>query len=79
MRAALAGLLNERGQRPHGPSGDARPLHTFSDAFVPDMVSALFVEAISWWLEQGRPYTPKEIAMRSARLAATLFKEASAW
>jgi hypothetical protein len=79
MRAALVGLLNERGQRPHGPSGDARPLHAFSDAFVPDMVSALFVEAITWWLEHDRPYTPRAIATRSARLAAALFKEASAW
>ena len=79
MRAALAGLLNERGQRPHGPIGDAQPLHTFSDAFVPDMVSALFVETITWWLEHGRPYTSREIATRSARLAAALFKEASAW
>jgi len=79
MRAALASLLNERGQRPHGPSGDAQPLHTFADGFVPDMVSALFVEAITWWLEHGRPYTPREIATRSARLAAALFKEASAW
>ena len=79
MRAALAGLLKERGHLPHGPIGDAQPFHTFSDAFVPDLVSALFVEAITWWLEQGRPYTPREIATRSALLAAALFKEASSW
>jgi hypothetical protein len=79
MRGALAGLLTERGQLPHGPNGSDRPLHTFSDAFVPDLVSALFVEAITWWLEQGRPYTPREIATRSALLAQALFKEASGW
>jgi hypothetical protein len=39
----------------------------------------MFVEAITWWLEQGRSYTPREIAMRSALLAAALFKEASTW
>jgi hypothetical protein len=39
----------------------------------------MFVEAITWWLEQGRPYTPKEIATRSALLASALFKEASTW
>jgi len=39
----------------------------------------MFVEAISWWLEQGRPYTPKEIATRCALLASALFKEASSW
>jgi AcrR family transcriptional regulator len=79
MRAALAGLLKERGQLPHGPNASDRPLHGFADAFVPDLVSALFVEAITWWLEQGRPYTPREIATRSALLAQVLFKEASTW
>jgi AcrR family transcriptional regulator len=77
MRADLSGLIKERGRLPHGP--DARPMHTFSDEFVPDLVSTMFVEAITWWLEQGRPYTPKEIATRSALLASALFKEASTW
>jgi AcrR family transcriptional regulator len=79
MRAALAGLLKERGQLPHGPNASDQPVHTFSDTFVPDLVSALFVEAITWWLEQGRSYTSREIATRSALLAAALFKEASTW
>jgi AcrR family transcriptional regulator len=79
MRAALAGLLKERGHLPRGPNASNWPVHTFSDAFVPDLVSAVFVEAITWWLEQGRPYTPREIATRSALLAAALFKEASTW
>ncbi|MEO8957063.1 MAG: TetR/AcrR family transcriptional regulator [Ktedonobacteraceae bacterium] len=77
MRASLAGLVKERGHLPHGP--DASVVHTFSDEFVPDIVSTMFVEAITWWLEQGRPYTPKEIATRSALLASALFKEVSTW
>lgn len=79
MRAALAGLIRERGHLPHGPNASERPIHSFSDSFVPDLVSALFVEAITWWLEQGKPYTPREIATRTALLAAALFKEASTW
>src|SRR6266508_4092076 len=79
MRAALAGPINERGQLPHGTNAADRPVHTFSDGLVPDLVSTLFVEAITWWLEQGRPYTPREIATRSALLASALFKEASTW
>jgi len=79
MRAALADLLKQRGELPHGPNAADRPLHTFADGFVPELVSALLIEAITWWLEQGRPYTPREIATRSARLAAALFKEASSW
>ena len=79
MRAALAALVKERGQLLHGSNAADQPAHNFSDAFVPDLVSALFVEAITWWLEQGRPYTPREIASRTARLASALFKEASTW
>ena len=79
MRADLAGLVKERGHLPHGPNASDHLAHTFSDEFVPDLVSTMFVEAITWWLEQGRPYTPKEIATRSALLASAIFKEASTW
>jgi AcrR family transcriptional regulator len=79
MRAALADLVKARGRLPHEPNAADWPIHSFSDGFVPDLVSTLFVEAITWWLEQGRPYTPREIATRTALLASALFKEASAW
>jgi AcrR family transcriptional regulator len=79
MRTSLAGLIKKRGHLPHGPDASSRAIHTFSDEFVPDLVSTMFVEAITWWLEQGKPYTPKEIATRSALLASALFKEASTW
>jgi AcrR family transcriptional regulator len=79
MRASLADLVKERGHLPHRPNVSDRSVHTFSDEYVPDLVSTMFVEAITWWLEQGRPYTPKEIATRSALLASALFKEASTW
>jgi AcrR family transcriptional regulator len=79
MRARLSDLVTERGRLPHGPDASAHPAHIFSDEFVPDLVSAMFVEAITWWLEQGQPSTPKEIATRTALLASALFKEASTW
>lgn len=79
MRVALAELVRERGHLPHGPNAYSHSAHAFSDAFVPDLVSALFVEAITWWLDQGRPYTPREIARRTSMLASALFKEASTW
>src|SRR2546425_12042154 len=79
MRASLVALVKERGHLPHGPTSSDRPVHNFSDEFVPDLVSTMFVEAITWWLEHARPYTPREIATRSALLASALFKEASTW
>jgi AcrR family transcriptional regulator len=52
---------------------------TFTNDLVPDLVSTMLVEAITWWLEQGRPSTPREMAMRSSLLASALFKEVSTW
>ncbi len=79
MRASLAELVMARGRLLHGPSASDHPAHTFSDDFVPDLVSTVFVEAITWWLEHEQPYTPNEIARRSSLLAAALFKEVSTW
>ncbi|GCF11601.1 TetR/AcrR family transcriptional regulator [Dictyobacter arantiisoli] len=79
MRAALSGLIKERGRHPHGPDTSSYLSHGFSNEFVPDLVSAMFVETITWWLEHERPYTPREIATKVALLASALFKEASTW
>jgi AcrR family transcriptional regulator len=79
MREDLTNLIKQRGELPHGSGAALHSQHAFSDEFIPHLVSAMFVEAITWWLEQGRPYTPEEIATRSSLLASALFKEASTW
>jgi len=79
MRASLAELIQEPRHRPHGQRVSAHQVHTFSEDLVADLVSTMFVEAITWWLEQGRPYTPGEMATHTSLLAAALFKEASSW
>jgi|SRR5579859_3415111 len=84
MRARLAELIKER----HGPMQaahaahlptPAHPAHRFSDTFVPDLIAAMFVEAITWWLAQGQPYPPKELATKTALLASAVFRQASTW
>jgi AcrR family transcriptional regulator len=79
MRASLADLIKESANLPPGPEAGTRTAHTFSDELVPDLVSTMFVEAITWWLEQAKPYTPREMATRTSLLAAAIFKEASTW
>ena len=82
MRASLAELVKEHGPRPIGSNHGTIDAHTagqFKDNFVPDLVSTLFVEAITWWLEQGRPYPPQEIAARCALIVSAIFKETSSW
>src|SRR5260370_13259152 len=65
MRADLSGLVKERGHLPHGPDASARAVHTFSDGFVPYLVSSMFLEAVPCGLGHARPYNPKEMATRN--------------
>ena len=76
MRASLVNLVKEFG-RSAMPA--ALPLYPASDELVPDLVATLFVEAITWWLEQGRPYTTQEITRRCVLLSFAIFKETSTW
>ncbi len=83
MRASLADLVKAHGHRHEHrsvrpPTAD-QPILMFSDELVPDLVSTMLVEAITWWLEQGRPSTPREIATRCTLLVSALFKEVSTW
>lgn len=76
MRASVVDLVKEFGRLV--PPG-ASHLYPETDEFVPDLVATLFVEATTWWLEQGRPYPPQEIARRSVLLGGAIFKETSTW
>lgn len=71
MRAGLLDLIQRRGALEDGATAAA---HRFPDTFVPQMVSAMFVEAIGWWLEHGRPHPPREMATRTALLASAVFQ-----
>src|SRR5512136_2824237 len=60
MRASMVDLLKEFGRLPLTD----RPIYPTSDELIPDLVATMVVEAITWWLEHGRPYPPQEIANR---------------
>ena len=71
MRAALAGMTTE-----HLPdTGAADPARELA----PTVLGALFVQSITWWLEQGRSLTPRQIAARTGRLAGAVLAEANRW
>jgi AcrR family transcriptional regulator len=76
MRASLVGLMKEFA-RLAAPSGI--PLYPTTDDFVPDLVAAMLVQSISWWLEQGRPYSIQEITRRCISLSFSIFRETSTW
>lgn len=79
MRAALVDLLKEYTRLHRRQLAAAAPIDPTADEFIRDLVVTMFVEAITWWLEQGRPYTPEEIAKRCLLLVSAIFKETSTW
>jgi AcrR family transcriptional regulator len=78
MRASLAEMTRGHTR----PTANRPSLVTFRAPeadFIPTLLGALYVDAITWWLEQGRPYSPGEFASRCADLASALFQKASTW
>jgi AcrR family transcriptional regulator len=77
MRASLTDMVKEHVGPPAaaaGPSGAPT-----SDSLPAAVLGAMFAQSITWWLEHDRPYPPREIAARSARLAGAVIAEANAW
>jgi AcrR family transcriptional regulator len=79
MRDVLADLVKEYQKLPVWQRSEDQPIYPDEDEFVPDLVSTMFVEAITWWLEQGRQYTPQQMTERCVLLASAIFKETSTW
>ncbi|MET7334036.1 TetR/AcrR family transcriptional regulator [Nonomuraea sp. NPDC005650] len=48
-----------------------------SGGLVATLAGGMFVQAITWWLENGRPMSPNEIAAQTGRLASALITEAN--
>jgi AcrR family transcriptional regulator len=68
MRASLADMT-----RPHLPATDA------ADGLAATVLGALLAQSITWWLDQGMPSPPREIAGRSAQLAGAVMSVANSW
>jgi len=77
MRTYLADAMSERLQQSVCSSNGKHRADT--DGYVSTLISALFIETIIWWLEHGRPQTPRQIAMRCSLLASSVLKEVSTW
>jgi AcrR family transcriptional regulator len=81
MRASLAEILSERLQALAYALGNKQIAESrvFADGFIPALIAAQLVDAITWWLEQGRPYTPGHIATYWYRLMCSTLREVSVW
>ena len=81
MRTSLADILSERLQALAYALGSPQIAESrvFADGFVPALLSAQLVDAITWWLEQGRPYTAGQMATYWYRLMCSTLREVSVW
>jgi AcrR family transcriptional regulator len=75
MRASLIDLLKEFERF----SLAGRPVYPAGYEFIPDLLAAMLMESITWWLEHGMPHPPQEMANRCMLLAGAIFKETSTW
>jgi AcrR family transcriptional regulator len=73
MRSTLADMVKEHLPLPDSPTAPA------SAELVPTVLAAMFVQAITWWLEHDRPSPPRTIATQSAQLASAVIAQAHKW
>ncbi len=79
MRATLIDLLKQYQRLAAGYAAPRQNASTDVDDFVPTLLAAMLVEAITWWLEHQRPYPPEAIANRCIALATAIFTETGTW
>ncbi len=81
MRARLSEMRSEREQgHAHLANGKRTGDNpTAAGGFVAALIDALLVDTVTWWLEQGRPYPPRQMAASCWRLMIAMLKEANTW
>ncbi|MBO2444848.1 TetR/AcrR family transcriptional regulator [Actinomadura nitritigenes] len=66
MRSSLSAMVAE-----HIPSSGP------TGGLVPSLVAAMFVQAITWWLDNDRPLSSQDMAIQTGRLAGAIIAEAN--
>ena len=79
MHASLKEALYIRVQQSSSCIQNGKHVANAYDRLAPELAASLLIEIIIRWFEQGRPETPREIALRSSRLLSSLLKEVGTW
>lgn len=58
---------------------DVQYFYPVNDGMIPDIVATMLIEAITWWLENGKPYNSQEMTSRCMRLVSAVFNETGKW
>ena len=81
MRVSLADVLSERTQG-LTVSPNSKPIaqsHVVASGVIFTLLAGMLLDAITWWLEHGRPYPPRHIATYCHRLMLSNLREVSKW
>jgi AcrR family transcriptional regulator len=81
VRAFLADVLKERtqGLRVFPNSQSVKENHMMVSGVVFPLLAGLLIDAITWWLEHGRPSPPRSMATFCFRLILANLREVSQW
>ena len=77
MRAYLVETIRKRLHR--AESYTKKKYMAGQEEFVIALLAALMIDAVTWWLEQGRPYTPRQLATYCSHMVASIVRDASKW
>jgi AcrR family transcriptional regulator len=79
MRARMIDLVKGFQRLSLGQPAAHPSTYPDSDGFTANLVATMLVEAVTWWLEQRRPYSSEEMTRRCALLVTAIFKETNMW
>lgn len=79
MRTYLTEVIHQRLQTLQLHTKRLADHRVVADGFVSVLLAGLVVDAITWWLEQSRPYPPSQAATYCSRLIYVILEEATRW
>ena len=79
MRTYLTEVIHQRLQTLRLHMKRLADHRVVADGLVSVLLAGLLVDTITWWLEQSRPYPPRQAATYCSRLIYVILEEAARW
>jgi AcrR family transcriptional regulator len=51
----------------------------YADGLVPALIAAQVIDSTTWWLEHGKPYSPRQMATFCYRVMCSILKDVPKW
>jgi hypothetical protein len=77
MRSYLTEIMDTRFQVLIQRSGVEREAN--QSGFISTLAAGLVVDALTWWLEQDKPYPPRQLAIYCFHLIIAMLQQVRTW